>query len=68
LQENHTTDERRLLSEGIIFLPVNGGDEPYKFDKALLFDGGSIGGLFLLVKGYFASVLHRKAGTYDAIG
>jgi len=42
-------------------------------DKALLFDGWSIGGLFLLVKGYFgrdilASVLHQKAGAGDAIG
>ena len=36
-------------------------------DKILLFDGGSIGGLFLLVKGYFASVLHQKAGAGDAI-
>ncbi len=38
------------------------------FDKTLLFDGGSIGGLFLLVKGYDASVLHQKAGAVAAIG
>jgi len=33
----------------------------------LLFDGGSIGWLFLLVKGYFLSILHQKAGAGDAI-
>jgi hypothetical protein len=37
------------------------------FDKALLSVVGSIGGLFLLVKGYYASVLHQKAGAGDAI-
>jgi len=36
-------------------------------DKILLFDGGTIGGLLLLVKGYSASVLHQKAGDGDAI-
>jgi len=40
----------------------------FRFDKALLSMGGSIGGLFLLVKGYFASVLHQKAGAGDAVG
>jgi len=39
-----------------------------KFDKTLLFDGWSIGGLFWLVKKYFASILHRKAGAGDATG
>jgi len=38
------------------------------FDKTLLFDGWSIGGLFWLVKKYFASILHRKAGAGDATG
>jgi hypothetical protein len=32
-------------------------------DKNFLFRGGSIGRLFLLVKGYFAAVLHRKTGA-----
>jgi hypothetical protein len=35
--------------------------------KNFLFRGGSIGWLFLLVNGYFASILHRKAGADDAI-
>ena len=35
------------------------------FDKVSLSMDRSIGGLFLLVKGYFAS---RKAGAGDAIG
>jgi len=37
-------------------------------DKNFLFRGGSIGWLFWLVNGYFASILHRKAGAGDAIG
>ena len=36
-------------------------------DKNFLFRDGSIGGLFLPVKGYYASVLHQKAGDGDAI-
>jgi hypothetical protein len=32
------------------------------FDKNFLFRGGSIGGLFLLVKGYFASCCIEKQG------
>ena len=36
-------------------------------DKNFLFRGGSIGWLFWLVNGYFASILHRKAGAGDAI-
>jgi hypothetical protein len=39
------------------------------FDKVLVSIDGSIGGLFLLVKGYYAGILwHRKAGAGDAIG
>jgi hypothetical protein len=34
----------------------------------LLFDDGCIGWLFLLVKGYFLSILHQKAGAGDAVG
>ena len=37
-------------------------------DKALLSMVGSIGGLFWLVKGYFASILRRKPVAGDAIG
>jgi hypothetical protein len=37
-------------------------------DKNFLFRDGSIGGLFLLVKGYYASVLHRKVEAGDAVG
>jgi hypothetical protein len=36
-------------------------------DKILLFDGGSIGWLFLIVNGYFPFILHQKAGAGDAI-
>jgi hypothetical protein len=43
-------------------------NEDYFFDKTLLFDGRSIGGLFFLVKGYFASILRRKPVAGDAIG
>lgn len=42
--------------------------EEAKIDKNFLFCGGSIGWLFLLVNGYFASVLHQKAGDGDAFG
>ena len=37
-------------------------------DKNFLFRRGSIGGLFLLVKEHFSSVLYQKAGTGDAVG
>ncbi|MCK9362118.1 MAG: IS110 family transposase [Syntrophales bacterium] len=37
-------------------------------DKNFLFWGGSIGWPFLLVKGYFTSVLHQKAGDRDSVG
>jgi len=37
-------------------------------DKTLLFGGWSIGGLFWLVKKYFAAVLHRKAEAGDTVG
>ena len=37
-------------------------------DKNFLFRNGSIGGLFWLVKKFFASILRRKAGAGDAIG
>jgi hypothetical protein len=37
-------------------------------DKILLFDGWRIGGLFLIVKKYFASVLHKKAGAGERVG
>jgi len=37
-------------------------------DKNFLFRGGSIGRLFLLVKGYVSSVLRQKAGVGDATG
>ena len=43
-------------------------DQLKAIDKALLFDGKSIGGLFWLVKKYLASILHRKAGAGDAVG
>jgi hypothetical protein len=36
-------------------------------DKALLSMVGSIGGLFWLVKGYFASILRRKPVAGEAI-
>jgi len=38
------------------------------FYKTLLSMDGTIGGLFLIVKGYFASILRRKAGAGDAAG
>jgi hypothetical protein len=34
----------------------------------MLFGGWTIEGLFLLVKKYFAAVLHRKAGAGDTVG
>ena len=37
-------------------------------DKNFLFRDESIGGLFLLVKGYYASVLHQKAGLAMRLG
>ncbi len=37
-------------------------------NKILLFGGGSIGGLFLLVKKYFAADLRRKAGLAMQLG
>jgi len=40
--------------------------DPFRAFSA--FDEGSIGGLFLHVKGYDASVLHQKAGAAAAIG
>jgi hypothetical protein len=40
----------------------------FLIDKTLLFDGGSVGWPFLVVKEYFLSILHQKAGAGDATG
>jgi len=46
----------RVFSQKVFFLFDNLFDF---FDKTLLFDGWSIGGLFWLVKKYFASLLSQ---------
>ncbi len=49
------------------FSDLDQGKYTVTIDKNFLFRGGSIGWLFWLVNGYFASILHRKAGAGDAI-
>jgi len=68
---NHTDYDIVVSHENCINSEWSGGTPCSNFndiDKILLFDGWSLGGLFWLVKGYFSSILHQKAGAGDATG